>query len=41
MEEKEFGFKELYDLRIKATYNMKIGNREFVKGETITRLDKI
>lgn len=41
MEEKEFGFKELYDLRIKATYNMKIGNREFVKGETITRLDRI
>ena len=41
MEEKEFGFKELYDLRLKATYNMRIGNREFVEGETIARFDSI
>ena len=41
MEEKDFGFKELYDLRLKATYNMRIGNRDIVEGETIARLDKI
>ena len=41
MGEKDFGFKELYDLRLKATYNMRMGNRDIVEGETIARLDKI
>ena len=34
-------FKSLEDVHLKATYNMKIGNREFVEGETIALFDKI
>ena len=37
----EFGLKELYDTRIKATYPMKINNREIEPGETIALFDKI
>ena len=34
-------FKSLEDVHLKATYDMKIGNREFVEGETIALFDKI
>lgn len=34
-------FKDLESFRIKATYNLKIGNREFEPGETIVYIDKI
>lgn len=38
----EFGsFKLLEEVRLKATYNMKIGNREFEEGETIALFDNI
>ena len=39
--EEEYSFKELYDAVFKATYNMKIGNREFESGEVIFEFDKI
>ena len=34
-------FKELYDVYLKATYPMEIGNRKFVPGEPIAHLDRI
>ena len=34
-------FKELYDVYLKATYPMEIGNRSFVPGEPVALLDKI
>lgn len=38
----EFGsFKLLEEVRLKATYNMRIGDKEFEEGETIAMFDKI
>jgi hypothetical protein len=34
-------FKELYDVYLKATYPMEIGNRKFEVGEPIAHLDRI
>lgn len=34
-------FKDLESLHIKATYNLKIGNREFEPGETIAYIEKV
>lgn len=34
-------FKDLEQVRLKATYNMKIGNKNFEEGETIAFFDKI
>ena len=39
--ENMFSFKDLEKVRIKATYNMKIGDREILEGETIALFDKI
>ena len=39
MEEK-FGTKELYDISLKATFPMRIGNREIDEGETIIHFDE-
>lgn len=36
-----YSFKELYDVCLKATYNMKVGDREFVPNETVFEFDKI
>lgn len=40
MEEK-FGTKELYDVSLKSTYNMKIGKKEIEENETILFFDKL
>lgn len=37
----QFGMKELYDVNLKATYPMKINNRDIEIGEIIARFDKI
>lgn len=38
----DFGsFKDFEQVRLKATYNMKIGDREFQEGETLAYFDKI
>ena len=38
----EFGsFKLLEEVRLKATYNLRIGNRDFEEGETIAQFDSI
>ena len=39
--EQELGFKELYDVSLKATYPIEIGDRKIEIGETIARFDKI
>ena len=39
--EQEFGFKELYDVFIKATYPIEINGKTFVENETIANFDKI
>lgn len=36
-----FSFKEFESVRLKATYNMKIGDREISAGETIAKFDNI
>ena len=36
-----FGTKELYDISLKSTFPMKIGNREIEDGESILHFDKI
>lgn len=36
-----YSFKELYDVNLKATQKMKIGNREFYPNEVIAEFDKI
>lgn len=36
-----FSFKEFESVRLKATYNMKIGNRSIEPGETIVKFDNI
>ena len=36
-----FGFKDFESVRLKATYNMKIGSREITAGETIVFFDSI
>lgn len=41
MNESLGSFKSLEDVRLKATYNIEIGNRNFEEGETIARFDKI
>lgn len=37
----EIGFKELYDVSLKATYLIEIGGRKIEVGETIAAFDKI
>lgn len=37
----EFSLKELYDVRIKSTYNIEIGKRKIDPGETIALFDKL
>lgn len=37
----EFGIKELYSVKIKATSNIEIGNHSFEQGENIVTFDKI
>lgn len=39
--ENEFSFKELYDVFLKATYNMEINGRTYQPGETIALFDKV
>ena len=41
MAEEKFSFKEFEDVRLKATYDIGIGNRKILKGETIAKFDKI
>lgn len=41
MDKEMFSFKEFESVRLKATYNMKIGNREISAGETIVKFDNI
>lgn len=41
MEDSMFSFKEFEDVRLKATYNIEIGDRTIVPGETIVKFDKI
>lgn len=36
-----YSFKELYDVVLKTTYNLRIGDREFEPGEVIAEFDKI
>lgn len=36
-----YSFKELYDVCLKTTYKMKVGDREFAPNETIIEFDKI
>ena len=37
----DFGIKELYDVTLKATYNIEMGNRKVDIGETVAAFDKI
>lgn len=37
----QFSFKDFEKVSLKATYNMKIGNKEYVPGEIITIFDKV
>ena len=37
----KYSLKELYDVYLKATYNLEIGGRKFAKGETIAKFDRI
>lgn len=37
----KYSLKELYDVYLKATYNLEIGGKKFTKGETIAKFDKI
>lgn len=37
----DFGIKELYDVTLKATYDMEVGNRKIQSGETVAAFDKI
>lgn len=39
--EENFGTKELYDISLKSTFPMRIGNRQIEEGETILHFDKI
>lgn len=39
--EREFSFKELYDVRLKLTYPIEIKNKNFEEGETVAFFDKI
>jgi len=41
MDYTRFGFKELYDVQLKATYPMNIGDRKIVPGEPIAIFDSI
>jgi hypothetical protein len=41
MIETNFGLKELYDVVLKATYNIDIGTRQIQEGEVIAEFDKI
>jgi hypothetical protein len=36
-----FGIKELYDVTLKATYTIEVGERRIEPGETIAAFDKI
>jgi hypothetical protein len=37
----DFGFKELYEVSLKATSNMEVGGIKIEAGETIASFDKI
>ena len=37
----DFGIKELYDVTLKATYNIEVGDRKIEAGETVAAFDKI
>ena len=37
----EFGFKELYDVSLKSTYPIEVGDRIIETGEVIVNFDKI
>lgn len=37
----QFSLKELYDVRLKATYPIEIGNYKFEEGETIAFFDEL
>ena len=37
----DFGIKELYDVTLKATYTIEVGNRKIEPGETVAAFDKI
>lgn len=39
--DKEFGLKELYEVSLKATYPIEVGDRKIAPGETIAIFDKI
>jgi len=41
MNEEMFSFKEFENVRLKATYNIELGDRIIVPGETIVKFDKI
>ena len=41
MEETKFSFKEFEDVRLKAIFDIEIGNRKIVAGETIAKFDRI
>ena len=37
----DFGFKELYDVSLKTTYPIEVGERKLESGETIAVFDKL
>lgn len=37
----DFGIKELYDVTLKATYNIEVGNRKIEPGEVVAAFDRI
>ena len=37
----EFGFKELYEVQLKATQNIEVGGKQIEPGETIAAFDKV
>ena len=39
--DKEFGLKELYEVSLKATYPIEVGDRKIAPGENIAIFDKI
>ena len=39
--ETQFNFKDFEKVKIKATYDIEVGNRKIQKGETIALFDKI
>ena len=37
----DFGIKELYDVTLRATYNIEVGNRKIEPGEVVAAFDRI